>query len=180
MSYLFSSARLGFRIWRSADLQAFARLNAHPEVMQHFPKPLSMAQSKQFLERLASHYQKHGFQYFAVELLSCQTLIGFLGLAYQKYPSPFTPAVDLGWRLMPEIWNKGYATEGAERCVKWVFETHTLTQLISTCPAINRASERVMQKIGMHKLGYFNHPNLTAYPHLKPCVCYGLERNQDI
>lgn len=170
--YLFTSERLGFRPWSSNDLENFAAMNADSTVMRHFPKPLSREESEDFLDRLFKHYSKHRYCYFAAEVLETGELIGFIGLAYQTYESDFTPATDIGWRLKSSAWGKGYATEGAKRCLQYAFEDLNLEKVISTCPERNKASERVMQKIGMTRMGEFEHPNLQEYPDLQKCLLY--------
>ena len=151
-------------------------MNADPRVMEHFPSVLSKSESENFLERLKAHYNKHGYTYFAVEHLELGELIGFVGMAYQEYESEFTPATDIGWRLKYHAWGNGFATEGALRCVHYAFEDLKLDELISTCTGSNRASERIMQKIGMKKQGSFLHPKLKEYPEIQECIWYKMER----
>ncbi|SDL70451.1 Protein N-acetyltransferase, RimJ/RimL family [Salinimicrobium catena] len=175
-NYLFTSQRLGFRSWTHDDLDQFAAMNADEEVMKHFPKPLSREESAEFLDRLFKHYAKHGYCYFAAEVLESREFIGFIGLAFQSYAAPFTPATDIGWRLKRSAWGKGYATEGAKRCLQFAFEDLQLEKVISTCPKQNHRSELVMQKIGMKKASEFDHPKLQDSPELQKCVVYEIEK----
>ena len=170
--YLFTSERLGFREWKEDDLPAFAELNADPQVMKNFPKPLSDAESADFLQRLFKHFHTHGYNYFAVELLETGEWIGFIGLAYQDYGTAFPPATDIGWRLKQSAWGNGYATEGAKRCLAYAFDNLKLQRIISTCTLQNITSEKVMQKIGMHRKAEFKHPKLKDYPEYETCVWY--------
>jgi RimJ/RimL family protein N-acetyltransferase len=176
-SYIFTSARLGFRNWNDDDLDAFAALNADSDVMEHFPKVLTRDESTEFMQRLRAHFDKRGYCYFAVEILETGALIGFIGLAYQEYETDFTPAVDIGWRLKKSAWGNGFATEGAERCLAFAFDTLHLNRIISTCTVKNLPSEKVMQKIGMKRMGEFKHPRLVAFPEIERCVWYALEKN---
>ncbi len=170
--YIFQSERLGFRNWSYQDLDEFAAMNADEEVMKHFPNSLNRAESKEFIDRLLAHYDKWGFNYFAVELLDSGELIGFIGLAYQSYESEFTPSVDLGWRLKKNAWGKGYATEGAKSCMQFAFNELNINRLIATCTQKNIISEKVMQKIGMQKQSNFKHPKLKEFPEYEDCICY--------
>ena len=115
--YLFTSERLGFRNWMGDDFRELAALCGDEEVMAHFPFPLLEEETKALFVRLLDHYADHGYTYFAVEVLETKEFIGFIGLAYQEYESVFSPATDIGWRLKKSAWGKGYATEGAKRCV---------------------------------------------------------------
>lgn len=170
--YIFKSERLGFRLWTKGDLLEFSKINADPAVMEHFPKPLTMEETDEFLDRLIAHYGKHGYQYFATEIVVTGELIGFIGLAFQRYKTEFSPATDIGWRLKQSAWGKGYATEGAKRCLEFAFEDLNIKKVFSACTINNHKSEHIMRKIGLRKMGEFNHPNLKGYPALERCVWY--------
>ncbi len=178
--YLFTSKRIGFRLWREPDLNPFIQLNADPLVMQHFPRVLSPQESEDYMDRLNQHYLKRGHTYYACDLLDNGELIGFIGLAYQEYESSFTPATDIGWRLRRSFWGQGLATEGAKRCVQYAFSDLRLTKLFSTCTLKNTKSEKVMQKIGMQKMDEFRHPRLADYPHLERCVWYEINKDAGV
>lgn len=173
--YIFKSERLGFRNWTLQDLPELSRINADLEVMKHFPEPLNHDESTNILKKLQEQYQSYGYTYFAVEILETTEFIGFIGLARQEYITQFTPATDIGWRLKKEAWQKGYATEGALKCLEFGFNTIKLERIISTCTIGNKKSENIMKKIGMIKKGYFRHPKLSNYPDLEECVWYEIE-----
>ena len=174
--YVFTSNRLGFRNWRQDDLPNFEKLNADSEVMRNFPNTLSTKESHDFLHRLQVHFKEYGYTYFATEIIATGELIGFIGLANQTYASSFTPAVDIGWRLVKSSWGKGYATEGAKRCLEFAFTKLKLNRIISTCTIQNLGSEKVMQKIGMTRKGEFNHPKLQEHPDYERCILYEIQQ----
>jgi len=176
-AYLFKSERLGFRNWNKDDLTDFAKINADPDVMEHFPNTLNLEETSQFIDRLQKHYLKNNYNYFATEIIETGELIGFIGLSYQDYKSDFTPATDIGWRLKKSAWGKGYATEGAARCLEFAFNNIKLEKIIAICTDKNSASEHVMKKIGMKKIGEFNHPKLKDFPDYKRCFCYLIEKH---
>jgi len=173
--YIFKSERLGFRNWSKEDLDEFAEINVDSQVMEHFPKPLTKSETEEFIQRLQKHYSERGYNYFATEILGTGELIGFIGLAYQDYETEFNPATDIGWRLKKSTWGKGYATEGAKRCIEYAFNDFKLDRLISTCTENNARSENVMKKIGMAKKGEFNHPKLKEFPDYEKCIWYEIK-----
>lgn len=175
--YIFKSKRLGFRNWNKNDLTEFAKINADLEVMEHFPNPLTEKETAEFIMRLKTHYEKNGYNYFATEILESGELIGFIGLAFQDYKTEFTPAIDIGWRLKKTAWGKGFATEGAKKCLEFAFNKLNLCNVISTCTERNYKSESVMKKIGMKKIGTYKHPKLKEYPEYQNCICYGINKN---
>ena len=171
-TYLFQSARLGFRNWITSDLQPLAALNADPEVMAFFPGTQSKEQSLAFIQRMQQQFTARGFCYFAVDRLDHGEFIGFIGLSEQTYAAPFTPCVDVGWRLHQKAWNQGFATEGAQACLAYAFHTLALPKIVAVVPQVNLKSERVMQKIGMTKAGKFQHPSLKDDERLATCLWY--------
>lgn len=174
-NYLFKSERLGFRNWSMGDLSELAAMNADPEVMAHFPKTATKEESRAIIDRFKHSYAKRGYTYYAVEVLETGEFIGFIGFLYQDYPSPYTPATDIGWRLKKSAWGKGYATEGARRCLDYAFEDLKMKRIISVCTSKNVNSENVMKKIGMTIVGEFDHPKMKDYPDLERCVCYEID-----
>jgi RimJ/RimL family protein N-acetyltransferase len=175
--YIFKSERLGFRNWTEKDLTEFAKINADLDVMEYFPEPLTENETSDFITRLQNHYEKNGYNYFATEILKTGELIGFIGFAYQDYETEFTPATDIGWRLKKTAWGNGYATEGAKKCLEYGFNKLNLGKIISVFTEKNIKSENIMKKIGMKKVGEFNHPKLKEYPEYEKCVCYEINKN---
>jgi RimJ/RimL family protein N-acetyltransferase len=105
--------------------------------------------------------------------------IGFIGLSEKSFEAVFTPCIDIGWRLSTEEWNKGYATEGAKRCLEYANEVLKLEKIVSIAPKINLKSEQVMKKIGMEKVMEFVHPLLINDERLRDCVLYQITINKN-
>ena len=147
--------------------------------MEHFPDTLSKKEVEELIEELRNHCTKNGFTYYATEILATKELIGMIGLAFQEYKTEFTPAIDIGWRLKKSAWGKGYATEGAKRCLQYGFQELDINKIISVCTIKNHKSENVMKKIGMTKIGEFNHPKLSNYPVLEKHYCYEIIKKKE-
>ena len=172
---MFKSNRLGFRSWLTSDVTLMSELNADPLVVEYFPKVLTPEETTAFVERMQNQFNEKGFCYFALDRLDTGEFIGFIGLSEQTFESDFTPCIDIGWRLSIAHWNNGFATEGALRCLQYAFEVLKLEKVHSICPAVNVKSERIMQKLGMKKMGEFKHPKLAGNEKLEQCVLYVLE-----
>lgn len=171
-TYLFTSERLGFRLWEEKDTEEMILINQDPMVMEFFPDLMSKEQTKTFIRNMNDMYHQYGYCYFAVDILKNQSFIGFIGLAWQTYDAFFTPCVDIGWRIATQAWNKGYATEGARRCLEFARQNMGITKIYAVAPKINTKSERIMIKIGMQKSGEFDHPFLSQHQRLQRCVVY--------
>jgi len=142
------------------------------QVMRHFPDLVSEKDATAYVRIYQNHFEEFGFTYFAVEELTSGEFIGFVGMKHQTYESPFTPCVDIGWRLKRSAWGKGYATEAAKACLEFAFGTLGMTEVYSICANTNSPSEAVMKKIGMQRVGTFKHPAIEAGSDLNPCVVY--------
>ena len=173
--YLFKSRRLGFRNWLESDTEKLAAINADEEVMAFFPSTRTWQETKNFISGMQRQYGEKGYCYFAIDKLEDDTFIGFIGLSEQNYEADFTPCIDIGWRLAKIAWNKGYATEGAKRCLEYGLEKLKINKIYSIAPVINTKSEQVMKKIGMRKVKTFNHPQLPDNARLRKCVLYVIE-----
>src|ERR1700731_1645221 len=154
--------RLILREWRQADREPFARMNADPAVMEHFPAGLSRTESDQGVDRIEQHFRERGFGLFAAELRRDGTFIGFIGLNVPRFVAHFTPWIEIGWRLAAEDWGQGLATEGARTCVHYGFETLALDEIVAFTVPGNAPSRRVMEKLGMTRDpgDDFDHPGL--------------------
>lgn len=170
--YLFRSERLGFRTWRYDDHAVMSEISGDAEVMAYFPSVQDRTYVLGFIERMKKEFREKAYCYFAVDLLETRELIGFIGLHEQTFASDFTPCVDIGWRLKKEVWNQGYATEGATRCLRYAFEILNLTHVYSITPKVNVKSQRIMQKIGMTYCKTFEFEMLKNDARFRDCVLY--------
>lgn len=152
--------RLVLRRWRDEDVEPFAAMNADPRVMEFFPKLATREETAAMVGRLRAHFEAHGFAMWALELPGIEPFIGFAGLVHVSFEAPFTPAVELGWRLAHAHWGRGYATEAARAALRVGFERVGLREIVAFAAAGNRRSTRVMEKLGMTRdpAGDFDHP----------------------
>lgn len=170
--------RLLMRRWRDCDLAPFAEMNADPEVMRHFPAPLSREESDRMVERMEACFAEKGFGLWALESAEEGTFLGFTGLSTADFGAHFAPAVEVGWRLRREAWGHGYATEAARAALDHGFGTLGLGEIVSFTAVTNTRSQSVMHRIGMVRDpgDDFLHPNLPADHRLAPHVLYRIRR----
>lgn len=140
--------RLRLRQWRDDDFEPFAELNADPEVMRHFPAPLTRGESDVFASRARAYIGVLGWGLWAVETEQ-EPFVGFVGLSEARFEAHFTPAVEIGWRLAREHWGRGYATEAARAALAFAFEELGLHEVVSFTTVVNERSRRVMERLGL-------------------------------
>jgi RimJ/RimL family protein N-acetyltransferase len=145
--------RLLLRPWRPAeDLDALAALNSDPAVMRWVTpnRPLRREESADLLDRVVRHWDEHGFGLWAVVPREAGArCIGFAGLAIPSFLPAILPAVEVGWRLAPDWWGRGLATEAARASIAFGFERLGLRSIITIVDARNQRSLRVAGKLGM-------------------------------
>jgi len=158
--------RLVMRGWRDDDREPFAEMNADPRVMEHFPGLMSRAESDRLVDRIVAHFDEHGYGLWAVEVPGEVPFAGFVGLNMTLFEAPFTPAVEVGWRLAAGQWGRGYATEAAREAIRYGFDEAGLDEIVSFTVPANVRSLRVMEKLGMTRdpTGDFDHPSLAGHP----------------
>jgi RimJ/RimL family protein N-acetyltransferase len=164
--------RLVLREWRHADRAPFAALNADPVVMEYFPGVLSRADSDAALERFMAGWRERGYGLWAAERRDTGELVGFVGLSAATFPAPFTPAVEVGWRLAYAHWGQGLATEGARAALRHGFTALGLPEIVSFTAQGNARSRRVMERLRMSFDGTFEHPALPVGHRLRRHVLY--------
>lgn len=175
-TYLFTSARLGFRDWLDSDILPFSQMNADPEVMAFFPNVRTQEESIAFITQMRAYMHQNGYCFFAVDELATDTFVGFIGMKRPGFDIWFKDYPEIGWRLRKEYWNRGLATEGAKRCLTYGFETLGFSVIYSYTAVPNRRSERVMQKIGMELVETFDIPVLPDGHWLQQHVLYKIEK----
>lgn len=163
-----STDRLLLRGWRDTDKPAYARLNADPEVMRHFPSTLTAEQSDEMVDRMARAWAERGYGLWAVERLDTREFIGFVGLSSPGFVAHFTPCIEVGWRLAQAHWGVGFAPEAARVALDWGWQhLHPPGgQFVSFTTEGNVKSRRVMEKLGMthDPSDDFDHPLLPHWP----------------
>jgi ribosomal-protein-alanine N-acetyltransferase len=166
--------RLVLRRWRPEDREPFAALNADPEVMEHFPAPLSRADSDALADRIDATFAEHGYGLWAVGAPGVAPFLGFVGLNPVDLDAHFAPAVEAGWRLARAHWNRGYATEAARAALAFGFGPAELTEIVSFTVTGNHRSRRVMERLGMahDPADDFDHPRIAERHPLRRHVLY--------
>jgi RimJ/RimL family protein N-acetyltransferase len=172
--HIIETERLLLRPWREADREPWAAMNADPRVREFFPTLLTREQSDASQDGLNDHITRHGFGFWALEDRAGGAFLGFTGLMHASFPAPFTPCVEIGWRLAHHCWGKGYATEAARASLDHGFGRLGLSSIVSFAVTANMRSRRVMERIGMRHDpdGDFDHPNLTVAGPLRRHVLY--------
>ncbi len=175
--FTIATPRLILRPWRDSDLAPFAAQNADAEVMRYLTGRLTREESDAYVARAQAHLAEHGFGKWAVEVPGVAPFIGAVGLSYVRFEASFTPAVEVAWRLARRFWGAGYATEAARAAIDDGFARIGLSEIVAFTVLDNRASQRVMQRLGMTRSIEFDHPLIEAGNPLRRHVLYRLRKS---
>jgi RimJ/RimL family protein N-acetyltransferase len=146
------TSRLLLRGWQDGDVERMAEIYTDPEVVRYL-RPLDLEGTRQQLLRFADHWDEYGFGLWAVEERASGRLIGRIGLAHHPDWTASMHDAEVGWTLDRSAWGGGLATEGGEAALAYGFDTQGMTRIISIAHRENIASQRVMEKLGLHREG---------------------------
>ena len=150
---MIETERLILRPWRDSDRDDLARMCADPNVMVDYPAPQTRTESDVRYERYRSAFAEFGFCRWAVERQSDAKFIGYTGIQPISRPHPLAPGVEVGWRLIREVWGLGYASEAARASLRDGFLRCKLGKVYSFTAVENLRSQAVMRRIGLHRDG---------------------------
>lgn len=170
--------RLILRRWKESDLLPFARINADPRVMEFMLGTMTEEETRQSIERIEKHFDAHGFGGWAVEVADSEKFIGLVGISIPRYTLPFSPCVEIAWRICAEEWGKGYAPEAANEAMRDGFERVGLQEIVSFTTLTNLKSRRVMEKLGMRYCPAedFDHPMVAEGHSLRRHALYRMSK----
>jgi len=146
------TGRLLLRRWREDDVEPFAAMCSDPEVMRYIGSGATRtrAQALASIEAYERDWEEKGYGLCAVELLEDGGFLGFTGLSEPTFLPEVMPAVEIGWRFARQSWGKGYASEAAQAALEYGLNDLGLSEIVSIYQVENHASERIIQKLGMH------------------------------
>lgn len=173
------TARLRLRQWRESDREPFACMNIDPAVMEFFPALQSRHASDASIALWQSQFSSQGWSNWAVELLDSGQFVGFLGLTVPRRVLPFSPCVEVGWRLARSAWGHGFATEGGRAVLRVAFERIGLSEVVSFTALGNLRSRAVMERLGLRNaMQDFEHPGVPEHHALRSHCLYRVTREQ--
>ncbi|CAL76914.1 putative acetyltransferase [Bradyrhizobium sp. ORS 278] len=170
--------RLTLREWRDEDRAPFAAMSVDPAVMRYLRALPARQDSDRWIDFQIAHQAEHGFGFWVVEDRATGAFLGATGLFKVFFDAPFTPAVEIGWRLARPAWGRGIATEAARASLAIGFDQFALDEIIAYAAPANAASQNVMRKLGMirDEASDFDHPRVEADSPLRRQVMYRLPR----
>jgi len=150
--------------WAPEHLDAFAVLNADPEVMTFLGGPVGREDSDAFAA-YGQRWVAEGLGLLPVVRRDDGVLVGMCGMHRHRW---CPDDVEVGWRFARHAWGHGYATEAAAAWLGRGFAELGLTGVISIIDLGNVASVAVARRLGMgldHVATHTTSPHRTS-PHM--------------
>jgi RimJ/RimL family protein N-acetyltransferase len=144
--------RLELRRFTADDLEPLLAVFADAEVMRYVGaerRPLRRSQVSALMSRAEADWAEHGFGLLAVTERGTGRLVGEAGLQHLEEG----PDIELGYTLGRVAWGRGYATEAARAVLRWGFAGLRLQRIVAVADPANVTSLRVLEKLGMARLG---------------------------
>jgi len=136
-------------------------VNGDPEVMRFVGGvPQDAEQTAAWIRRAEARWAELGFSWWTILLADSGKVIG--ACCVQHIENDPAQECEIGWRLLPDCWGKGYATEAARAMIGFAFRELDLPRLFSIADPRNKASTRVMERLGMRSLGLQRHYGTEA------------------
>lgn len=146
------SARLRFEPMNQAHYEGLRVLNGDPEVMRYITgQAETPEETRATIARVAGRWQTFGHAWWSLIEQETGELVG--AGCIQRLGHELANPLEIGWRLRPDRWGRGYAIEAAERMARFAFDELDAPLLCAICDPDNARSAQVMERLGMQLRG---------------------------
>ncbi len=138
--------RVRLRAFAAGDLDAYAAMQANPEVMRYLFTGQTANRVQVWFTMLAftGSWPLRGYGMWACEEIAGGRFIGSVGIFQPlDWPEP-----EIAYSLDQPFWHQGFATEAAGAARDWLFAHFPLSRAASFIRPENHASIRVAQRLG--------------------------------
>lgn len=148
------TSRLVLERWSDDDVGDLTRIGS-PDVVRFLGgTPWTIESARESIELWRQIEERLGISTWALRVRDTGELIGTCGFAGTNVPwMRFDFVIEIGWTLGEPGWGRGYATEAASGALRYGETMYEPRRFVSKCHIENAASERVMYRIGMRRVG---------------------------
>ncbi|NNF00723.1 MAG: GNAT family N-acetyltransferase [Pyrinomonadaceae bacterium] len=165
---MLETERLFLRKLQDHDIEEIFDMRSDPSVMKYIREPQTKKEeSLNWIKMISKYWVPDGIGFCAIIEKESKSFLGWCGL----WRIPETDEIEVGYAIKKDQWGKGFATEAAERFLKYGFEDLGLEKVVAVAFPQNKASRSVMRKLGMEYAGIGNYYN-------KSLVKYEIARSE--
>jgi RimJ/RimL family protein N-acetyltransferase len=173
---VFETPRLQLRPRSLADTEACLAMDSEPDVVRFVPEVLRFicgreadaAAHRAFIDERTRGPYPRGLGYWTI--CPRADANAFLGWVLLIPVDAEGPEVEIGWRLRPSAWGRGYASEAAAVLLPHGLVSLGLPEVVADIDPANLGSIRVAEKIGLRRRG--------PTPQWESLVRYALNREE--
>jgi RimJ/RimL family protein N-acetyltransferase len=160
------TGRLILRGFRPDDFPAYATMMADPRVTRYLAdgQPLGAMEAWRQMAMFAGHWALRGFGVWAVEERASGAFVGRIGC----FEPEGWPAFEVAYTLRPDVWGRGYASEGARAALDYAHTVLGRRGVTSVIRPANAPSIRVAVRLGARRgpeVPFYGSPALLyVYP----------------
>jgi len=151
MKIFIETERLIIREIRTDDIEGMFELESDPQVHKYLGnQPLkTLEEVPDRIAFIRQQYADFGIGRWAMLEKHTGDFVGWTGFKFiNETVNGYINYYDLGYRMIPKYWNKGYATEAAKVCLKYNDEQLKLHPVYAIADDSNLGSKNVLMKTG--------------------------------
>jgi len=168
---IFRTGRLILRPRAAADIPACLAMDRTEGVLDYIRLPLMDEDNhRRFIDNRTRGPWPDGMGYWSIFGVGAPTV--FLGWVLLIPEDAQVSEIEIGWRLRPDAWGQGIATEAASALLTHAFGTLGLARVSAVIHADNIASQRVAAKIGMRLSHSSTQDGRTGHHFLLTCQAF--------
>jgi RimJ/RimL family protein N-acetyltransferase len=138
--------RIILRPMKKEDVEPIFAMRSDADVMRFIRAPaIKRGEAENWINLVSSRWADEKIGFCSVIEKQSGKFLGWCGL----WRLPETDEIEVGYAIAKEFWRKGYAVEAAEALLKYGFEKLNLNKIVAVAFPENKASQRVMEKLGM-------------------------------
>ena len=155
MTHYIETNNLILREFRDTDAEGIFKLDSDREVHKYLGNnPIkTMEEAEKIISFFHLQYKERGIGRLACVEKSSGKFIGWTGLKLnlgeKEILNGYTDFIDIGYRLLPNFWGKGYATEASLASLEYGFKKLNYDIIYGAADIENIASNKVLKKIGL-------------------------------
>jgi RimJ/RimL family protein N-acetyltransferase len=159
---ILQTTRLRLEPFGDQHFDGLHEMNRRPEVMRYISgQPETREQTAAAIARVQRSWAAWGTSWWAFIELNGGRVAGAGCIQYLRREAAIptdlerlrSNPLEVGWRLHPDFWHLGLATEAAARMAAFAFENLEAAELLAVRDPDNLDSSRVMDRLGMRYRG---------------------------
>ncbi len=170
---IMETRRLVLRRLTRDDIDEVSSILGDIEVMYAWEKAFSREEAAEWIDKNLKRYEEDGYSYFMAREKENGRCIGLMGPLVERIEGKKYSGIT--YIVKKEYWKQGYATEGAEASIEYLFNKTVAEEVIAQIKYDNRSSRGVAKKLGMT----FRYEHTVEYDGKKmPHLIFSIRREE--